>query len=287
MLSMNDKVRMLRPAPYGFETKECPEYDRWYNQEGTPRARPLDANELARYLVKYRGMGIKAARLAVKDESLARDGDKALWLACLNPVVERIIEAMQAEVKKHGLDLMQHYPLDLTLHDKNQLLMEAVPGARFAWTVHDTSTNLSLLGVHPERNKEPTYLLNLSSRQKFYELKIREGGFALTEVSKKDYEALSRTPIPYRRIGEQKGFVLEERGRKIGSIGVKDVGNSLFEVEILPEADASPLSLVALSAYAQRAPVEIAHTLFVRSRTVWKTNTVRKHEHITGAQRLA
>ena len=49
--------------------------------------------------------------------------------------VASIIQSMQDIITKHGLELMQHYPNDLWVHDKANLMVMAVPSAHIAWLV--------------------------------------------------------------------------------------------------------------------------------------------------------
>jgi len=272
-VSMNDRLRMLRPAPYAFDGQP-PEFDRWYHEDKTPRARPLDADELARYLVSHRGMPIKAARLAVKEKSLAAKDDKALWLQVgHNPLVERVLQAMQHEVETNGLELMQRYPNDLLIHDRNHLMIHAVPGASFGWTVSDSSTHLTTLGVHAEYNKAVGYHLNLSSNQRFYEIKIARDAFSIIELSREQYAALERRAIPYRKAGGKLGFSVCRGAETVGAVELQDIGNwheRKYSVGITPAKNCTALDLVALDAYAHQAPIEAAQTLFVRTEVTWK-----------------
>lgn len=276
MISMNDRARMLRPAPYQFSNKESAEYFRWFTEEGTSRPRPLDEDELVKFLVAECDATIKEARRRVKEESLAKKGDKQLWLLCgANLLVDRIISAMLSEIEKHGLELMQHYPNDLMIHDKNVLMLQAAAGASIAWTVSDTATHLAPLGLHPESNSHVGYCLNLSSRQRFYRLSISQQSFSLEEISREKYALLETTKVPYslcRKPAEGTNR-LYKGDRVVGDINLVDIGNwhqRSFEVTVVPAEGITRLDMNALAVWAARIPVDVAGTLFVRTKEVWK-----------------
>lgn len=276
MILMNDRIRMLRPAPYQFSNKESAEYFRWFAEDGVSRTRPLDEDELVKFLVAECDATIKEARRRVREESLAKKGDKQLWLLCgANLLVDRIISAMLAEIEKHGLELMQHYPNDLLIHDKNVLMLQAVAGASIAWTVSDTATHLAPLGLHPESNQHVGYCLNLSSRQRFYHLSINQQSFSLKEISREEYKLLEKTSVPYG-LGKKpvEGVNRLYKGdRVVGDINLVDIGNwhqRCFEVTVVPAEGISNIDMNALAVWAARIPVDIAGTLFVRTKEIWK-----------------
>lgn len=277
-ISQNDRYRMLRPAPYQFDSgKENAEFYRWFDLEKKPRQRPLDEDELVKFLVGQRGCSIKEARADVRENSGAKKGDKQLWLMVQNPMVDRLIEALLAEIDKHGLEVMSRYPNDLLIHDRNMLMMHAVAGARLAWTVHDSSTRMIPLGLTRQQNEEVTYGTNDSSRQKFYEIKIGHGDFKLKEISLADFKALNRVPVPYRLEGSGECFSVMKDGRRIGVIRYTDVGNfqsRKYEVDITPVAGLGGLDMMALSSWAGRGAINLAHTLFVRTHTTWHDSKV-------------
>lgn len=278
-ISQNDRVRMLRPALYQFDADNLgAEFYRWFDLEKKARPRPLDEDELVKFLVGQRGCSIKEARADVRENSNAKKGDKQLWLMVQNPLVDRVIEALLAEINKYDLEVMSRYPNDLLIHDRNMLMMNAVPGARLAWTVYENSTRMIPLGLTKQQNEEVTYGTNTSSRQRFYELTIGYGSFKLKEVFLKDFEALCRVPVPYRKEGANECFSLMKGDFRIGVVRYTDVGNynsRKYEVEVTPVASLSAIDTVALSAWADRGAVDLAHTLFVRTHTTWNDSEAK------------
>jgi hypothetical protein len=73
-----DLLRMQRPNT-NWET-DTAEFYRWNEYGGKRRERPLDPSELTHYLVTERGWPEDFARDAVERDSLARKGDKELWV---------------------------------------------------------------------------------------------------------------------------------------------------------------------------------------------------------------
>lgn len=268
-VSVNDHRRMLRPAIYQLK-KESAEYARWFDEDNVARPRPLDSVELARFFAR-RGMELDAARKKVADESQAKRDDKAIWLAVQNPLVDRMIEAMRAEIEKHGLEVMQRYPNDILIHDRNMLLCNAAPGSRFAWTVHDTSSHLAVLGIHPDLNSDINAFVNHSDRQRFYELRVNHGSFSLNEIDERAFLSLRHVSVPYHSTGRG-SFRLLRGDTVVGHVRLDDVGNwqdRRYKVTITPDAQATARDLVALDAWSVRETVRLAGTLFVRSTMDW------------------
>lgn len=73
-----DRLRMQRPQRFLFAS-DTPEYYRWYEYGGITRPAPLDADELADYLVTHRGYQREQAIDSVQRFSNALPGDKAVW----------------------------------------------------------------------------------------------------------------------------------------------------------------------------------------------------------------
>lgn len=277
MLSENDRTRMLRRAKSSFSNEglSSAEFLRWFDLSGVARSRPLDEDELVKLLVGHRGVSISAARREVKEKSLARKGDKALWLQAQNPVVDRIIALMKDEIEKYGLDVLRRYPDDLYVFDRNTLMMHAASGARLAWTVYDGSTRLIPLGLHRKINEGVTYGTKASSSQRFYELRIGASDFSLKEVGLRNFEALFHVPVPYLERGGERGFSLMKGDICIGSVSYEsrmDGCSPVFKVVIIPRVGISSLDRAALSAWASQGAIERAHTLFCRTETIWQEN---------------
>jgi hypothetical protein len=189
-------------------------------------------------------------------------------------IADRIVDAMLAEVKKYGLELMERYPNDLMVHDLETLGRIAVPGAQLAWVCGDSHTHLVVLGVHEEQNSLIGAFLNMSSRDRFYRIKVGHSGFRMEELSRDVFAALERTPLQYRAVGQIKdgGVCLMRGNERIGAIGIESRGtfqDRWYQVTVQPDAGISAMDRGALDVWARRIPVEVAHTLFVRFNVEW------------------
>lgn len=293
MFELSEKGRFLRPAAYSFSEKgkTQAEFDRWFDIEGKARERPLDEAELVKYLVKEYGVPIKEARQRVRDESQATADDKAGWLRYgKNPLAEQMIALMLGQIELHGLEVLEHYPNDVHIHDRNTLNIHATNGMDMAWTVSDTSTHLVPLGLSLKKNEEVSYLMNLSSRQRFYRLSINNDTCCIKELTREAFAELGRVRVPYR-LGAPKvadGLnTIYRNDVKIGMIHLKDIGNwnsRAYEVTILPEKGLCLRDQIALQVFSERLPVDITGTLFVRTKVEWAeelvVNTRASHRKI-------
>ena len=75
----SDMERMKSPT--SLPVDDTAEFYRWYENGGKARERPLDARELASYLVKERGYAPAEANDAVQFDSHSREDDQAVWNA--------------------------------------------------------------------------------------------------------------------------------------------------------------------------------------------------------------
>jgi len=188
--------------------------------------------------------------------------------------VASILKSMQDIIAKHGLELMRHYPNDLLVHDKAYLMTMAMPGAQIAWVVGDMHTHIVNLGLAQEENEMVGCLTNMSSRDKFYLIKINSGyrvNFA--ELSRDAFANLVSTPVKYSMsCGDPSDFWLMHGNSAIGHIQVEGTGNHQERVwhgTVRPVEGITALDTVALHHWVGRAIVKTAGTLFCRSDTVW------------------
>lgn len=188
-------------------------------------------------------------------------------------MVQLILNAMQAAITKHGLELMQHYPSDLLIYDKAMLERVAVPGAKIAWMAGNCHTHLVSLGFHPRENLNVTYLTNLASEDRFFVLNVGRGNsFKMDEVDRKNFAALSNTAMPYQRKGEVSNFWLYRHSIKVGHIAISREGywqELGFVATITPMVGISSHERAALEIWCSYAITEVAGSLFARSQTSW------------------
>jgi hypothetical protein len=189
---------------------------------------------------------------------------------------ETAIQLMLQEIEKHNLELMARYPNDLLVHDRRVLEMAASPGARLAWVVGHSHTHLVFLGVHPKENEMVTYLTNLCSSDHFYVLTVDPSGCRLKEVSREDFRSLHRTPVPYTRKGTAESFTLYRKDEVVGHVVVRKVGNPIenrFDIEVVKVSDRKSDDS-ALHIWAEKAVVEVGHSLFVKYEMHWSQAAV-------------
>jgi hypothetical protein len=186
----------------------------------------------------------------------------------MSNLVDNIIAAMLAEIEKHGLELMQHYPNDLHLHDRRVISRNAVAGGKLAWVVGHLHTHLAVLGIHPDQNEHTTWLTNLANADRFYLLEISTTGtsFTLKELTRDAFRALASTPIPYNRNGKADAFWLYKNKTRVGTCrtefrGIVD-GRRSYHAFLSVMEGASHKDKVALENWAVYASNELAGTLF-------------------------
>ena len=188
--------------------------------------------------------------------------------------VDAIIQSMQDIVTKHGLELMQHYPNDLLVHDRAYLMNMASPGAHLAWVVGDMHTHIVGLGLDQEENSMVSCLTKLANRDKFYSIKINTGNrVVFTELSREALEKLSATPIQYSKSCVDKSdFWLMKGKNAVGHVYVENIGTTQERKmlgHVRPVMGISLLDKAALHHWVARAITKTAGTLFVKSDTVW------------------
>lgn len=184
-------------------------------------------------------------------------------------LVRIILDHMLSIVKLHGLDMMRLYPNDLLVHDKRILERVAYPGAKIAWMVGHTHTHIVPLGLNPKENACVEYLTNLASADRFYVITINQDGcYTMEELNRKQFAALSETPVPFATEGDKSSFWLYRNKTKIGHIELKLIGTAeayRVEAKIRPCDAISGIDMAALHSWCAYATSNLAGTLFVKS----------------------
>lgn len=188
--------------------------------------------------------------------------------------VDRLIEAMSGEISRHGLNVLSRYPDDLLVHDRAVLSWAAVPGMRIAWLAGDSCTHIVPLELHDHETDLVSALLNMSSRDRFYMIKIGHDDFVISEVTREAFSQFAKLPSKYLAEGSKHGFWLKRRADKspVGTIEVVSEGNwqnIVHKARIAPIAGISQMDEAALNVWCSHAVRNIAGTLFAKSEVTW------------------
>lgn len=191
-------------------------------------------------------------------------------------LAQHIINAMLAEIKKHGLELLRRYPGDLLESDRQVLETMAVPGTLLAWVVGNSHSHLFPMGLHPVDNETVNGMTKLSADDRYYRLDVQEGGFfRLREVGSHAFLALSGTPIPYSmdRGGKEDAFWLRhERTGRVGFIKIQRFGagpNARHHADITAVSGCKPIDCAALQVWALRCCANLAGSLLAPMGVHW------------------
>jgi hypothetical protein len=186
----------------------------------------------------------------------------------MQSIVSVLIESMKTLVHAHKFELLDRYPSDLLVHDRNMLDELAAPGMRFAWVLGHAHTHLVTLGLHVEENTLVDCFTNLSSTDKFFVIHIHNGGgFSIDEISRDSFKLLRHARVPYSAIGDDLNFTLY-REKRVGYVSIKRTGPFgyvRYEVSITPYATATAADLAALKIWASHRVRAAAGTLFVNT----------------------
>jgi hypothetical protein len=187
-------------------------------------------------------------------------------------MIEKILAAMQGLIAKHGLELMQRYPNDLLVIDREVLERNALPGVKIAWMVGHSHTHITVLGIHARENECVTYHTNLCNDDRFYLLSIGMDSFSIKEQTREAYKALAHTRVSYEKQGDKSSFWLSRNKTRIGHVCLTSIGTFASPKEsarITPIAGISKQDRAALEMWCAYAVREKANTLFVRSVVEW------------------
>lgn len=183
----------------------------------------------------------------------------------MSDLVNRIIDRMSMIIQEHGLELLQRYPNDLLVHDRNVLERAAVNGAQIAWMVGHCHTHMVILGLHPKENQNVGYLAHIGNDDRFYLIKVSADTFTMKEVSRDDFAKLSNTSVRYAREGAKDAFWLTRNRCRVGYIQVEWIGTPQaprYKVTLTPVAGCSALDLSALHLWGSWALTEVGRSLF-------------------------
>lgn len=190
-----------------------------------------------------------------------------------NNEVSAVLESMQEEILAHGLEVLQRYPRDLLVHDREILERVASPGVRLGWVVGHCHTHLIPLGVHARYNEMAPGLTRMSGEDRFYIVEFLAKGHRITAIDRSAFAGLANTPIPYSLDGASKAFWLLKNGSRVGYCELINQGHypsPSYQVVLTPVAGISAADRAALDAWGSRAAVDAAGTLFVKAECVWK-----------------
>lgn len=182
-------------------------------------------------------------------------------------MVELILNEMKSLIAKHQLNLLQTYPNDLLVYDRENLERFAHCGATIAWVVGHNHTHIVNLGLHPEENDMVHCLTKLASTDHFYQIKIFADDVAFKEVDRDGFRALGPTPVPYTKIGGDDNFALFKIGLKVGQVQISAKGNyrdRVYNLKITAESSATKLDHAALHLWADKMAAHIAGSLFIK-----------------------
>lgn len=188
-------------------------------------------------------------------------------------MIQKMIDAMQKEVERHGFELLQRYPRDLLVHDRAILAQYAKPGAIIAWVIGHCHSQAVAVGIHEMEHSLLTTLAKQSRTDQFYRLDCGNDHFKLTSITREDYLALCNTPIPYTATRNPKNFVLSRNGINVGHCQVTPPDyrvsrDRIHVLELTPTRNASPLDLAALECYGRQSIRKI-EDCFAQLEVVW------------------
>lgn len=189
-------------------------------------------------------------------------------------LVEAAMTFMQEQITKYGLELLERYPNDLLVIDRERLVQFATSGAQVAWMAGDSHSHMVQLGIHPQENEMVTCLTNMSSRDRFYLLKFSNSGVTGKEVDRTEFAALARTPIPYTSEGTKEAFSVYRGKTRVGYVQLEmqiNQANRHVDSRITPFGEATPNDLTALRMWAEKGCVRLAGTLFCSSTLTWES----------------
>ncbi|MBK4735963.1 hypothetical protein [Noviherbaspirillum pedocola] len=165
-------------------------------------------------------------------------------------LVEASISRMLDLIAHYGLKLLETYPNDLLVIDREILQRAAHPGASIAWMVGDSHTHTYPLGIHRELNRGVTYVTNLCNTDRFFRIDFgaTKDSLRFTELDRGAFAALANAPVPYRIEGERLDFDLFNGSRLVGSCKIicTDYFAHRYSVAITPASGITATDYCAL-----------------------------------------
>jgi hypothetical protein len=186
----------------------------------------------------------------------------------MSQIVNKIIDAIIAQISLYNLELLQRYPDDLLKHDRAMLERNALPGSKFAYMVGHGHSHIAKLGVHPEFNECPTYWTRLANDDRFYVIDISRDGqhFTMKELTREFFPTLASTAIPYRRVGNPNAFWLYKGDTRVGSCSIEYKGvngaRHSYHASLAAIAGTSERDKLVLEDWACSAANHMAGSLF-------------------------
>lgn len=187
-------------------------------------------------------------------------------------MIYAIYADMLAIIDKHQFQVAKLYPVDL-ICDRSRLEVSAAAGASIAWCVGDTHTHIVFLGLEPENNEMVHCFTNLSSRDKFYLIKLGHGDYSFKELDRKQFANLATTKIPYRMIGTGSDFTLYKDSRRLAHCVTERHGsyeNTVFKAQITGFDSLSTLDQYAVELWCNRKISEASGSVFSKRELNWK-----------------
>jgi len=131
---------------------------------------------------------------------------------------ENVFAKMKAIVEQPGYPLLTNYKVDFYTYDRDQILREASPGARFLWVIRESGTHLQRIGVHNQSNEAAMAGIHAgkTSTKLGCELYLIEGGWL-----KKINEVQAIAAINRMEFTIDGGNVHDAKGQILASIDIE------------------------------------------------------------------
>lgn len=192
-------------------------------------------------------------------------------------MINAIKQAMESQIAKHRLELLQRYPDDLAI-DIRVVERFARPGMTIAWMVGDCHSHIVPLGIHQNLNHTTKYLTHLAKNDHFYVLTFSSGPkeFALSEVVRDDFPRLSNTFIPYKSLGVADAFWLHKGNSRVGSCVITrepneaNVEDVVYKIALTEVEGIDDIDRQSLQEWGDQAVFQISGTLFASRRLEWQ-----------------
>lgn len=187
---------------------------------------------------------------------------------------DRLIAAMISLVHSHGFQLMETYPNDLLIHDRNVLEKYEGHSGILGWCLGDTHTHICTLGIHPNENEAVSHLLNLGSKDLFYKIVLNGSeDFKIVEQTPEQFKNLMHIPIPYTCFGSELSFHCSYKEAPIVQCIIEIKGSFRDRMYVAHLKALKPLSIVekmAAEYFAYHAIRTHSGTIFFKAESHWE-----------------